>query len=50
MCYRLCTTCIYKSKIKGHMKILPAETGTLVINPNVTNMLYVTAALNCVKI
>ena len=28
---------------------LPADTGTLVISPNVTNMLYVTAALNCVK-
>lgn len=25
---------------------LPAETGTLVIKPNVTNMLYVTAVLN----
>lgn len=29
---------------------LPAETGTLVINPSVTNMLYVTAELNWVSI
>lgn len=29
---------------------IPADTGTAVINPKVTNKLYVTAALNCVKI
>lgn len=28
---------------------IPPETGTAVIRPNVTNMLYVTAALNCIR-
>lgn len=28
---------------------LPADTGTLVIRPNVTNIVYVTATLNCIK-
>lgn len=34
--------------LKCHLVIIyiPAETGTAVINPKVTNILYVTAALN----
>lgn len=33
----------------GLFDYIPADTGTLVINPNVTNMLYVIVELNCVS-
>lgn len=41
--------CFQKINIMHSMSILPADTGTLVIKPSVTNILYVTAELNCVK-
>lgn len=39
---------VESSKECGNV-LLPAETGTLVISPSVTNILYVTAVLICVS-
>ena len=41
---------VYRNAHWNNRFCLPPETGTAVIKPKVTNILYVTAELNCINI